>query len=153
MPLLIRTCLRPFHQSVGRSIDRQISKAISRPIADLTAQHDPFIDPSIDPSTLLAFKKLGLETNEVRFPPILVFYTKVNEHPRLRSSSKNLDDPIPPAANHPAAVLAPDDGANAFAAHVPMANDFLRAGALFQRPDAQAGVVPGRDEFAAFGGE
>ncbi len=34
-----------------------------------------------------------------------------------------------------------------------MTRDFLAAGAFFQRPEAQAGVVAGGDEFGARGGE
>lgn len=69
------------------------------------------------------------------------------------SSGENLDDSITAATNNPPPILAPHDGANALAAHEAMAGEFLHAGALLERPEAQTGVVAGGDEFAAVGGE
>lgn len=66
---------------------------------------------------------------------------------------KDLDDAITAAADDPPPILAPDDAADALAAHETVAGDFLRAGSFLERPEAEAGVVAGGDEFGARGGE
>jgi hypothetical protein len=77
-------------------------------------------------------------------PPILTTTTRAR---------KNLDDAIAAAANDPPPILAPDDAADALAAHESVAGDFLRAGSFLERPEAEAGVVAGGDEFGARRGE
>lgn len=72
---------------------------------------------------------------------------------RVFSPGKDLDGAIATAADDPSPVLAPDDAADALAAHGPVAGDFLGAAALLQRPEAQGGVVAGRDEFAPVRGQ
>ena len=62
---------------------------------------------------------------------------------------KYLDDSIATAADHPATVLAPDHGAYPLSAHDAMAGDLLRARALLERPEAQAGVVARADKLPA----
>ena len=69
------------------------------------------------------------------------------------SSGKYFDNSIAAAAHHPSPVVAPHHGADAFAAHDAMAADLLRACAFLEGPDPEAGVVAGRDEFAAVRGE
>lgn len=71
----------------------------------------------------------------------------------LPSPRKNLNNPIPTGADDQSAVLAPRNVADAFAAHGPVADEVLRADALLERPDADAGVVAGGHGLAAVLGE
>jgi len=45
--------------------------------------------------------------------------------------------------------LTPYDAADAFAAHDPVRGNFLRADALVKGPEADGGIVAGRNGFAA----
>ena len=61
-------------------------------------------------------------------------------------SCEHFDHAVAPAADDPAAVLAPHDGTDPFAAHESVAGDLLRACPLLERPESQACVVARRDE-------
>jgi hypothetical protein len=68
-------------------------------------------------------------------------------------STEYFDDPIAACADDPSTVLTPGNAANAFAAHDTVACDFLRAGALLERPETQTCIMAGGDEFTAIGRE
>lgn len=57
-------------------------------------------------------------------------------------SGEHLDHTVAAATHDPPRVLAPHHRAHAFAAHDPVGGDFLGAAALFERPEAEGGVVP-----------
>lgn len=64
-------------------------------------------------------------------------------------SRENLHHAIAASTNDPAPIVAPYHRAHSLAAHQAMAGDLLRAAALLQTPETQAGVVARRHEFAA----
>ena len=61
---------------------------------------------------------------------------------------KHLDHPVAAAAIYPPTILAPDDGADALAAHYAMAGNLLRAGPLLQRPEPQGCIVACANELS-----
>lgn len=63
-------------------------------------------------------------------------------------SSEDLDDAIAARGHDQAAVLAPDNTADALTTHNAMCGDFLGADALVEGPEAYGGVVTGRYGFA-----
>lgn len=58
-----------------------------------------------------------------------------------RLPGKNLHDTITTSADHPPAILAPNDGANSFSTHKPMAGDFLCATPFLQRPETKTSIM------------
>lgn len=69
----------------------------------------------------------------------------------ISSPGEYFDDSIPPAADDPTAVAAPDDGADTFTAHESMAGDLLGAASFFEVPESETSVVAGGDQFTAIG--
>ena len=65
------------------------------------------------------------------------------------SSSEHLDDAVAARGNDEAPILAPHDAAHALAAHDAVCRNFLCADALVERPEADRGIVPCGDGFAA----
>lgn len=68
-------------------------------------------------------------------------------------STEHFNDSIATGANHPAAVLTPDDATDALPAHDAVACDLLRARAFLERPEPEAGIMTGGDKFASIRGE
>lgn len=67
-----------------------------------------------------------------------------------KSSGKNLHYTIASATNDPAPIGTPHNGAHAFAPHMSVTDDFLRAAAFFERPETKTGVVTTRHELVTF---
>jgi hypothetical protein len=66
-----------------------------------------------------------------------------SRHLEKRSPRKDLDHAVATAADDPATITAPDDGADALTAHQPVTGQFLCAAALLEVPEPQACVVAG----------
>jgi hypothetical protein len=64
------------------------------------------------------------------------------------SSSKNLNYTIAARTDNESSISAPNNAANALAAHNAMASKFLSTYTFFEVPEADAGVVAGGDCFA-----
>lgn len=64
-------------------------------------------------------------------------------------SCENLDNSVAASADDPSAVLAPDNGAHALAAHGAVAGYFLYAASSFEGPEAEARVVAGGNKLTA----
>src|SRR5947209_3638824 len=64
-------------------------------------------------------------------------------------SRKNLDNSSAASADDPPAVLAPDNGTYALAAHDAVAGYFLCATSSFEGPEAEARVVAGGNKLTA----
>jgi hypothetical protein len=62
---------------------------------------------------------------------------------------KNLDNAIATCTDNKSPISAPNNAANAFAAHDTMASKLLHANALFKVPESNAGVVACGDCFTA----
>ena len=62
---------------------------------------------------------------------------------------EHLDDTIATGTDNKTAILAPNNAADALAAHNAMTRNHLRADALLEAPEANASVVTGGDSFAA----
>ena len=60
-------------------------------------------------------------------------------------SRKDLDYPVAARRDYKAAILTPDDAAYAFAAHDAMCRDLLGTDTLVEGPEADGGIVTGRD--------
>ena len=70
-------------------------------------------------------------------------------HLIVRSSREDLDHAISATAEDPASVTAPDNGADALAAHQSVTGQFLSAATLLKVPEAQAGIMPSRDKLTS----
>jgi hypothetical protein len=61
---------------------------------------------------------------------------------------KNFNQTVATATHNPAAILTPDNGANAFTSHYSVARYLLRARPLLKTPETERGVVASTDKFA-----
>jgi hypothetical protein len=62
---------------------------------------------------------------------------------------ENLDDAVTARTDNKSAISTPNNATNAFATHDAMTGKLLHADALFEVPEADAGIMTGRDCFAA----
>jgi hypothetical protein len=93
------------------------------------------------PSGILS--RFSLRERQRPRPAKILLWRKLRIRQQSTLSTEHLDDPIAACADDPSAILAPDDAADAFAAHDTVACDFLCTGAFFERPEPQAGIVAG----------
>lgn len=122
-----------------------------KPIAHPCTQHTP---PRSKPSPYKHMsERPGASPRNLNTQHATSTGTKGEKEEEEASSRKDLHHPIPTRRNDEPTILAPLNIAHALTAHRAMRHDFLRANALLQRPEADAGVVAGRHGFAAVFGE